>query len=104
MNAQPYRKKPVIIRAWQLPPRSAAFDQMQELQDLAVWCSGQVTSYGIVIHTLEGDHLASPGDFVIQGVQGEFYPCKPDIFATTYEPAQEFPAQEPAGRGSGGGG
>ena len=37
------------------------------------------------IKTLEGDHHASIGDFIIQGVQGEFYPCKPDIFAKTYE-------------------
>lgn len=40
---------------------------------------------GIVIHTLEGDMTASVGDWIIKGVQGEFYPCKPDIFAATYE-------------------
>ena len=39
----------------------------------------------IVIPTLEGDHRADVGDYVIQGVQGEFYPCKPDIFAATYD-------------------
>lgn len=39
-----------------------------------------------VIHTLEGDHIASPGDWIIRGVKGELYPCKPDIFAATYEP------------------
>lgn len=42
---------------------------------------------GIVIHTLEGDMTASVGDWIIRGVQGEFYPCKPDIFAATYEEA-----------------
>ena len=41
---------------------------------------------GLVIPTLEGDHLAEPGDWIIKGVKGEFYPCKPDIFAATYDP------------------
>jgi hypothetical protein len=40
-----------------------------------------------VIHTLEGVLTASPGDWIIKGVQGEFYPCKPDIFEATYEAA-----------------
>ena len=39
----------------------------------------------LVIPTLEGDMIASPGDWIIKGVKGEFYPCKPDIFAATYE-------------------
>lgn len=41
----------------------------------------------LVIHTLEGDLAASPGDWIIKGVKGEFYPCKPDIFEATYDPA-----------------
>lgn len=41
--------------------------------------------YGLRIHTLEGTHDATVGDFIIKGVKGEFYPCKPDIFAQTYE-------------------
>lgn len=41
----------------------------------------------MVIPTLEGDHLANVGDWIIKGVKGEFYPCKPDIFAATYDPA-----------------
>ncbi len=40
---------------------------------------------GLIIKTLEGEHLASVGDFIIKGIQGEFYPCKPDIFEATYE-------------------
>jgi hypothetical protein len=40
-----------------------------------------------MIQTLEGDMWARPGDWIIKGVQGEFYPCKPDIFEATYEPA-----------------
>lgn len=39
----------------------------------------------MTIKTLEGNHIVSPGDFILQGVKGELYPCKPDIFATTYE-------------------
>ncbi|WP_204519871.1 hypothetical protein [Actinomyces procaprae] len=41
----------------------------------------------LTIRTLEGDMVASPGDYIIRGVQGEFYPCKPDIFDATYQPA-----------------
>lgn len=44
---------------------------------------------GITIHTLEGDHLAKAGDYIIKGVQGELYPCKPDIFKETYEIVEE---------------
>lgn len=40
---------------------------------------------GLIIYTLEGDHYASVGDWIIRGVRGEFYPCKPDIFKQTYE-------------------
>lgn len=40
---------------------------------------------GLIIRTLEGEHLANIGDYIIKGVQGEFYPCKPDIFEQTYE-------------------
>jgi hypothetical protein len=41
----------------------------------------------LLIGTLEGPHIASVGDYIIKGVKGEFYPCKPDIFEATYEPA-----------------
>lgn len=50
---------------------------------------------GLVIHTLEGDHRASPGDYIIKGVNGEFYPCKPDVFEKTYEPATLTQPNEP---------
>lgn len=43
----------------------------------------------MVVWTLEGDMLASPGDWIIKGVKGEFYPCKPEIFELTYQDAQE---------------
>lgn len=40
---------------------------------------------GLIIRTMEGEHIASVGDYIIKGVAGEFYPCKPDIFEKTYE-------------------
>jgi len=43
---------------------------------------------GLIIKTLEGEHLASIGDYIIKGVQGEFYPCKPAIFSATYDQYQ----------------
>ena len=49
---------------------------------------------GLKIYTLEGKMLASPGDWIIRGVKGEFYPCKPDIFEATYSPAALVAAQE----------
>lgn len=44
-----------------------------------------IKTTGISIRTLEGEHIANIGDYIIKGVQGEFYPCKPDIFEETYE-------------------
>jgi hypothetical protein len=51
--------------------------------------AGAVTGWRacLFIGTLEGVHRADPGDWIIQGIKGELYPCKPDIFAATYEPA-----------------
>jgi hypothetical protein len=76
-----YRKKPVEIDAMQVTEKTpftavAAFVG----QDI------EVNVHRIVIHTLEGDMHVSPGDWIIRGVKGEFYPCKPDIFAASYEP------------------
>lgn len=84
-----YRKKPVVIEAikW-LGEKS--FDELYEFTNAD-------NDYGVVgmkdgrgdvaqIRTLEGVMDAQPGDFIIKGVQGEFYPCKPDIFELTYEP------------------
>jgi hypothetical protein len=78
-----YREKPVVIDAREF---LGNFDQ-----ETAAWCGGRLIGLGqgfakIEIDTLEGVITASPGDYIIQGVQGEFYPCKPDIFDATYEP------------------
>jgi hypothetical protein len=74
-----FRKKPVEVEARRLTPGGAAH--------LARWCGGRVCAYGVLIPTLEGDMLAHWSDWIIQGVAGEFYPCKPDIFEATYEEA-----------------
>ena len=81
-----FRKKPVIIDAMHYGPYTAPTVEMAQF--LSDNPGGFVcVTEGILIKTLEGDMLASPGDWVIRGVKGEFYPCKPDIFAATYEPA-----------------
>lgn len=74
-----FRKKPVVIEARQYTRIGL------EAEQVAKWCGGQQTDEGCIIHTLEGDHLANYGDWIIRGVKGEFYPCKPDIFEQTYE-------------------
>ena len=79
-----YRKKPVVIEAIQY--------QIHNVVAVVQFLEGQAFEPGldgIVIKTLEGDMTAAPGDWIIKGVQGEFYPCKPDIFAATYEPVEE---------------
>ena len=79
-----YRKKPVVIEAMQLDHNaSAILGWVTQHGGIAKW---QLDEYGpVYIETLEGDMRATHGDFIIKGVNGEFYPCKPDIFAKTYE-------------------
>lgn len=82
-----FRKKPVVIEAVQWTGENLeelwAFTGMK-FQRIVNDCS-------IIIPTLEGDHKANKGDWIIKGVQGEFYPCKPDIFEQTYEPVASLP-------------
>ncbi len=80
-----YRKKPVVIDAvrWDgvLTP---------ELIDLTADIEFSYdTNDRMFIPTLEGEMRADKGDWIIKGVKGEIYPCKPDIFAATYEPADQ---------------
>jgi hypothetical protein len=76
-----YKKKPITISALQ-------FDG-ENLEDIRAFCTPQPIRTDIlntvVIPTREGDMVAGMGDYIIRGVKGEFYPCKPDIFAATYE-------------------
>lgn len=80
-----YRKKPVEIHARQL----VASESWDAAEDLARWCGGllggTLEQPFLLIPTLEGDMRASRDDWIIQGVAGEFYPCKPEIFDATYE-------------------
>lgn len=102
MELKRWRKKPVSIEAVQLGPdtRKAILDWIAEKdgQALEIRSSSLGGPTGsILIHTLEGDHRADPGDWIIRGVKGEFYPCKPDIFEATYELDGEAPEPEPMG-------
>lgn len=98
-----YRKKPVIIDAMLWSGRQE--DLLEMLHFIADGhenfehlpkIPGQISSSvgftppsgELSIPTLEGIHTARPGDYIIRGVKGEFYPCKPDIFAMTYEKAE----------------
>lgn len=97
MTAQRYRKKPVEVQAmqWDGTPDAATpiIDWVLQNGGTARFSCAQPDSgpckpekpHTIAIDTLEGAMHTSPGDFVIRGVNGEFYPCKPDIFAKTYE-------------------
>ena len=88
--ARVYRKKPVTVEAVQWTGENRA--EMREFIDSEVF--EIIPRVGLVIHTLEGDHHASPGDYIIKGVNGEFYPCKPDIFIKTYESSTLTPPNE----------
>jgi len=96
-----YRKKPVVIEAFQMTEA-----RRMDNADWPAWlnqaCNKERDAEGALqrvhmnvalpdaleIVTLEGKHRVSWGDWVIKGVKGEIYPCKPDIFAATYEPAE----------------
>lgn len=88
-----FRKKPVVIEALQFTGDNFmdimhwAHDGMPPEMNSIVLHDG--SGRGLLIRTLEGVHHASIGDWIIRGVKGEFYPCKPDIFDATYEPAPE---------------
>lgn len=94
-NPAKYRKKPVVIEAMEfLGNEVTRSEQEASAHSIVRWigehghsAASMDSSRGryVVIATLEGKMEATPGDFIIKGVQGEFYPCKPDIFAKTYE-------------------
>lgn len=86
-----FRKKPVVIEAFRY-----------WIDDRPDWFCDKVTTHEIVtyethceINTLEGVMRGEVGDYIIQGVKGEIYPCKPDIFEATYEAVQEMQAVNP---------
>lgn len=80
-----FRKKPVVIEAFKWTGDTKPFPK--DFAD-AICESNHMQEYDVLpphIHTLEGIHQISDGDWIIKGVAGEFYPCKPDIFEKTYE-------------------
>ena len=107
-----YRKKPVVIEAtrW-FRNGDHPEDNPGRVKDVGVdVCEGKIVRYfrhpkmsgtslcaqcDFMLHlhgwidTLEGGHQVCPGDWIIKGVAGEFYPCKPNIFATTYDPVAD---------------
>lgn len=88
-----FRKKPVVIVAKQLPDLESSPEAVDQWRTVAHWCGGQMVTDAlgpcILIDTLEGQMRADPGDWIIRGVAGEFYPCKDSIFAATYEAVEE---------------
>lgn len=91
-----YRKKPVVIEAMLFKTNNEPNDA--NLDEIVEWVNSHakgVTSLArhdstqIYIATIEGTMTAQVGDYIIRGVSNEFYPCKPDIFALTYEPVEE---------------
>lgn len=81
-----FRKKPVVIDAWLWDGNTdKPWERAPE------WLADEVAHWGprLAIPTLEGIITAQPGDWIIRGIHGEIYPCKPDIFAKTYERVED---------------
>jgi hypothetical protein len=83
-----YRKRPVVIEAKQWTGENLREIIAFTGRFISSWeeFAADVARDGLKIYTLEGVHLANVGDWIIRGVKGEYYPCKPDIFEATYEP------------------
>lgn len=82
MKVNKYRKKPITIEAIQFTKES--------LEDVRNWLGkdcieSNSKTMELLINTLEGTMKASENDYIIKGIKGEFYPCKPDIFEQTYD-------------------
>lgn len=104
MSARKYRKKPVVIEAMLFDGTGSGAMPiigwaLKSGGTIRFYCeSGEACEQGshvLQVETLEGTMTALPGDYIIKGVQGEFYPCKPDIFAQTYEAVEPPMTTEP---------
>lgn len=94
-----YRKKPVVIEAFQFTEESILNSTPKEKQvplwfikspDTSIHVTEKIhNSHYALIKTLEGEMRAAPDDWIIKGINGEIYPCKPDIFEKTYELVRE---------------
>jgi hypothetical protein len=88
-----YRKKPVVIDAWRWEPGDLVQAGLVIGELLAAGVDsnhpdGMGGTTTLAIHTLEGVMTAEPGDWILKGIKGEFYPCKNEIFEATYQPVQ----------------
>jgi hypothetical protein len=79
-----FRKKPVVIEAFQWVPSPGVCPGLESDKHGIEYC---IEEYRL--QTPEGPFQVTPGDWIITGINGERYPCKPDIFALTYEPVEE---------------
>lgn len=93
-----YRKKPIVIEAIQwnennLKEVMEFIGSEFKYDENTSYCTNKFVydkyTKELLIHTLEGTMKVSNGDYIIKGVKGEFYPCKPDIFEATYEKVEE---------------
>lgn len=85
-----YRKKPVVVEAEQwFKNGDVPYADITPIDSDTEWicreCGNKASAHGNC-PTLEGFHIVCPGDYIITGIKGENYPCKPDIFEQTYEP------------------
>lgn len=85
-----FQKKPVQVEAHFLPDPQKGAEEAHAFTEVAAWCGGEkiidaVDGPCVLIDTLEGQMKAIPGNMIIRGVEGEFYPCRMDIFSATYE-------------------
>lgn len=81
-----YRKKPIVIEAVKYDGKNS----FQILSELGMESIGEeLTSDDLLIDTPEGEMRAKSGDYIIKGIKGEFYPCKPDIFEASYDLVKE---------------
>lgn len=86
-----FRRKPVVIEAFQFSGTEYSASEIEKWSEgrakLLIYADDiTLNSRKMTVETLEGTMTANEGDWIIRGVKGEYYPCKPDIFAATYEP------------------
>ncbi|MCP9331909.1 hypothetical protein [Lentilactobacillus hilgardii] len=89
-----YQKKPVVIEAFKWTADQEQSEDPEWIikaikNGTVTFINKETSDVKLVIKTLEGNHIANRGDYIIQGVHGELYPCKPDIFEETYEKVEE---------------
>jgi hypothetical protein len=82
-----FRNKPVVIEAMQFDGfnKQAITEWAESVKDGGGGVYWNYLCKEMIISTLKGDVVANPGDYIIKGIKGEFYPCDPDIFEATYE-------------------